>query len=158
MDIIARNHIHVIGNLDAAQTLMFAHGFGIDQTSFSQVTPSFESDYKIVLFDNVGGGSSEMDRPELAAAFAENLSAIRPDIAVQVAKAIFYLDYRAELPKVTLPTLVVQTANDIAVPAVVSEYLEAHIPNSRRVKVQTEGHFPHVSAPQEVVAAIQSFL
>lgn len=51
MDIIARNHIHVIGNLDASQTLMFAHGFGIDQTSFSQVTPSFESDYKIVLFD-----------------------------------------------------------------------------------------------------------
>lgn len=29
------------------------------------------------------------DRPELAAAFAESLQAIRPDIAILVAKAIF---------------------------------------------------------------------
>lgn len=68
------------------------------------------------------------------------------------------MDHRDALPKVTIPTLVVQTANDIAVPAVVSEYLEANIPNSRRTQVQTHGHFPHISAPEEVIAAIKSFL
>ncbi|ASZ12533.1 alpha/beta hydrolase [Chitinophaga pendula] len=266
MDIIQKNNIHIIGNPDATQTLVFGHGFGIDQRSFAQVTPAFENEYKIVLFDNVGGGAADInayspkryesingyvadvadilqqlnlqhvtfvghsvsgmiglltavqhtdsieklillgssprylndpekgyiggfdqptldslfetmegnyhawaagfsvlamrndDRPELAAAFAASLQAIRPDIAIQVAKAIFYLDYRNELAKVTQPALIIQTTNDIAVPAIVSEYLEANIPGSKRVSVQTQGHFPQISAPEEVIEAIRSFL
>ncbi|NSL87531.1 alpha/beta fold hydrolase [Chitinophaga solisilvae] len=266
MSIIRKNNIHIRGNQDAAQTLVLGHGFGIDQQSFSQVIPAFEKDYRIVLYDNVGGGQADLaafspmryattngyvtdlmdilqelqlprvtfvghsvsgmigmlsaiknpdyfeqvvlmgssprylddpaanytggfddaaleslfeametnyqawaigfsalamrnqERPELAEAFAMTLKEIRPDIAVSVARAIFHLDHRQELAKVSKPVLIIQTANDIAVPPVVSEYMEQHIPGSKRIKVQTQGHFPHISAPAEVIGALQSFL
>jgi sigma-B regulation protein RsbQ len=98
------------------------------------------------------------DRPELAEEFAYNLGKIREDMAIIIARAIFYLDHRAELPKLKIPTLILQTENDVAVPAAVGEYMHRNIPDSRLVKVHTEGHFPQISAPHEVIAAIQSFI
>ncbi len=40
--------------------MMFAHGFGCDQNMWRFLTPSFENDYKIVLFDYVGAGKSDI--------------------------------------------------------------------------------------------------
>lgn len=40
--------------------MVFAHGFGCDQTVWRSVTPAFEAEYKIVLFDHVGSGSSDL--------------------------------------------------------------------------------------------------
>ena len=40
--------------------MMFAHGFGCDQNMWRFVAPSFENDYKIVLFDYVGAGKSDL--------------------------------------------------------------------------------------------------
>jgi sigma-B regulation protein RsbQ len=42
------------------QPMMFAHGFGCDQNMWRYVTPAFEDDYKIVLFDYVGSGGSDL--------------------------------------------------------------------------------------------------
>ncbi|WP_432708279.1 alpha/beta fold hydrolase [Pedobacter sp.] len=56
--IIERNNVRVIGQ--GQQTLMFAHGFGNDQNSFNAIIPPFEEDYKIVLFDYVGAGQSDL--------------------------------------------------------------------------------------------------
>jgi sigma-B regulation protein RsbQ len=39
--------------------MMFAHGFGCDQNMWRFVTPAFENDYKIVLFDYLGHGRSD---------------------------------------------------------------------------------------------------
>ncbi|GAA3410599.1 sigma factor SigB/phosphatase RsbP regulator RsbQ [Paenibacillus hodogayensis] len=39
---------------------MFAHGFGCDQSMWKYVTPSFEQTYRIVLFDYVGSGNSDL--------------------------------------------------------------------------------------------------
>ena len=39
---------------------MFAHGFGCDQNMWRFVAPAFEEDYKIVLFDYVGSGKSDL--------------------------------------------------------------------------------------------------
>ncbi len=39
---------------------MFSHGFGCDQNMRRYVTPAFEDDYKIVLFDHVGAGNSDL--------------------------------------------------------------------------------------------------
>jgi sigma-B regulation protein RsbQ len=41
------------------QTLLFAHGFGCDQNMWRFITPAFENNYKIVLFDYVGSGKSD---------------------------------------------------------------------------------------------------
>ena len=40
--------------------MLFAHGFGCDQNMWRYVTPAFENDYKIVLFDYVGAGRSDL--------------------------------------------------------------------------------------------------
>lgn len=40
--------------------MLFAHGFGCDQNMWRFVTPAFEQDYKIVLFDYVGSGKSNL--------------------------------------------------------------------------------------------------
>jgi len=55
---LRRNNVHVTGRGERA--LVLAHGFGIDQTSWHKVVPAFESDYRIVLFDHVGAGGSDL--------------------------------------------------------------------------------------------------
>jgi sigma-B regulation protein RsbQ len=40
--------------------MLFAHGFGCDQNMWRYITPAFENDYKIILFDYVGAGKSDI--------------------------------------------------------------------------------------------------
>jgi len=53
-----RNNVKVFGN--GSQSIMFAHGFGCDQNMWRFITPAFENDYKIILFDYVGAGKSDI--------------------------------------------------------------------------------------------------
>ena len=57
-DILARNNVKVSGS--GEQPMLFAHGFGCDQNMWRLVTPAFEKDYRIVLFDYVGSGHSDL--------------------------------------------------------------------------------------------------
>lgn len=59
MDILKRNNVTVFGK--GSQFLIFSNGFGCDQNVWRYVTPHFEKDYKIVLFDHVGTGKSDID-------------------------------------------------------------------------------------------------
>ncbi|WP_252504353.1 alpha/beta fold hydrolase [Sporosarcina sp. Marseille-Q4943] len=56
-NILDRNYVHVSGSGD--QTIMFAHGFGCDQTVWNNIMPAFEPDYRVVLIDYVGSGRSD---------------------------------------------------------------------------------------------------
>lgn len=40
--------------------MVFAHGFGCDQNMWRFMTPAFDDDYRIVLFDYVGNGKSDL--------------------------------------------------------------------------------------------------
>jgi sigma-B regulation protein RsbQ len=40
--------------------MLFAHGFGCDQNMWRFVTPAFEHDYRLILFDYVGAGKSDL--------------------------------------------------------------------------------------------------
>mgnify|MGYP003575748630 CR=1 FL=1 len=40
--------------------MLFAHGFGCDQNSWKFVTDAFAKDYKLILFDYVGAGKSDL--------------------------------------------------------------------------------------------------
>lgn len=53
----ARNNVVITAH--GTQPMLFAHGFGCDQTMWRFLTPAFESDYRIVLFDYVGSGKSD---------------------------------------------------------------------------------------------------
>ena len=57
-NISARNNVKVFGH--GTQPMVFAHGFGCDQNMWRFVTPAFEEDFKIVLFDFVGAGKSDI--------------------------------------------------------------------------------------------------
>jgi sigma-B regulation protein RsbQ len=58
VDIISRNNVKVFGR--GTQPMLFAHGFGCDQNMWRFVTPAFEDEYRIVLFDYVGSGKSDL--------------------------------------------------------------------------------------------------
>jgi sigma-B regulation protein RsbQ len=57
--VTARNYVHVFGK--GSRPMLFAHGFGCDQNMWRFLTPAFEANFKIVLFDYVGAGKSDLD-------------------------------------------------------------------------------------------------
>jgi sigma-B regulation protein RsbQ len=67
-------------------------------------------------------------------------------------------DNRADLARVTQPTLVLQCSDDPIAPAQVGEFVHAQIPSSRFVRLAATGHCPNLSAPAETIAAIEEFL
>src|SRR3954462_6057434 len=56
-DVMSRNNVKVSGS--GTQPMIFAHGFGCDQTMWRFVAPAFEADYRVILFDHVGAGESD---------------------------------------------------------------------------------------------------
>jgi sigma-B regulation protein RsbQ len=58
LDILRRNNVHVLG--DSGPVLLYAHGFGCQQTMWSRITPAFADGYRQVLFDYVGSGKSDL--------------------------------------------------------------------------------------------------
>jgi sigma-B regulation protein RsbQ len=52
------HNIHITGK--GTQPMLFAHGFGCDQTIWRYVTKPFEDKYKVVLFDYIGSGKSDI--------------------------------------------------------------------------------------------------
>lgn len=55
---IHRNNVRISGR--GTQPMMFAHGFGCDQQSWQFITDAFSDTYKIILFDYVGAGHSDL--------------------------------------------------------------------------------------------------
>lgn len=261
---LKKNNVTVIGNIESERAMIFAHGFGIDQTTWHEVSAAFLQDYKVILYDNVGAGKSDPeafsplkynnlktyandlidicetlqvndavmvghsvsgmismlacikapqyfsklimigasprylndddyfggfeqndldalyqamntnyqawvsgfaplamrnpDNPRLAEQFAAILNSIRPDIAQSVARVIFQSDYRSELHRLKKPTLLIHARRDIAVPDYVADYLHEHIADSQLNVIDASGHFPHMSAPDQVISAIKNFI
>jgi sigma-B regulation protein RsbQ len=63
-NLTARNNVRVFGK--GTQPMLFAHGFGCDQNMWRFVTKAFEDDYRIVLFDYVGSGESDISSYDAA--------------------------------------------------------------------------------------------
>jgi sigma-B regulation protein RsbQ len=59
MSVVRRNNVTLGGRPDG-QPMLFAHGFGCDQNMWRFVTPAFTDAYRIVLFDHVGAGRSDL--------------------------------------------------------------------------------------------------
>ena len=59
VDVMRRNNVTVSGNPDG-RPIVFAHGFGCSQEAWRGVAPAFEDEYRVVLFDLVGAGRSDL--------------------------------------------------------------------------------------------------
>jgi sigma-B regulation protein RsbQ len=262
-NILVRNNVRVFGR--GAQPMLFAHGFGCDQNMWRFVTPAFEDDYRIVLFDYVGSGKSDLqaysperygnlagytedvlevcaeldlkdvifvghsvssvvgmlasirepvrferliligpspryideppdytggfaradivglldmmeknyigwanflapvvmkngERPELTREIEESFCSTDPKIARRFAEATFFSDNRDDLPKVPVPSLIMQCSEDAIAPLEVGEYLRHHLPQSTLRVMRATGHCPHMSHPEETVRIIKEYL
>lgn len=72
---LSKNNVTVRGEGSA---LVFGHGFGADQRAWRFVAPAFESTHRVVCFDHVGSGGSDLsayaqDRHALLHGFALDL-------------------------------------------------------------------------------------
>ena len=59
MDVQVRNNVSVTGRSDGAP-MVLAHGFGCDKGMWRFVAPEFEPTHRVVLFDHVGAGGSDL--------------------------------------------------------------------------------------------------
>ncbi len=260
-----RNAVTVTGN-QLGQPMVFAHGYGCDQNMWRHVAPAFADTYRLVLFDHIGSGKSDLsaydddrhstlggyaddlldilhendlrdvvfvghsvssmigvlaavkeperfaklvligpspryineptqdyvggfgradiealldsldsnylgwssqmapvimgnpDRPELGDELTNSFCRTDPEIAKAFARTTFMSDNRADLGRVTTPTLILQCSDDIIAPMGVGQYVKDHIAGSQLVVLEATGHCPNLSAPAEVIAAIRAFV
>ncbi|MFO0589025.1 MAG: alpha/beta hydrolase [Polyangiaceae bacterium] len=58
MSIVRRNNVHVVGS--GEQAMILAHGYGCDQNMWRYLVPAFAGRFRVVLFDYVGAGQSDL--------------------------------------------------------------------------------------------------
>ena len=261
-DVPTRNHVRISGR--GTQPMLFAHGFGCDQNMWRFIAPAFEDDYKVVRFDYVGSGKSDLasydparyatldgyaqdvldvihvldlhdvilvghsvsgmvavlaanreperfarlvligpspryvndppyvggferadiegllemmehnymgwasflapaimknpDRPELGEELTDSFCSTDPVISRRFAEATFLSDNRDDLPRVTVPALILQCSDDMVAPLEVGEYVHRQTPGSTLRVMRATGHCPHMSHPEETIERIREYL
>lgn len=262
MSALRRHNLKISGS--GARTLLFAHGYGCDQIMWRFLVPAFQHDFRVIVFDHVGAGKSDLscydrekygslngyaddildiiesisqgpvtfvghsvsamigvlaanarpdaferliligpspcyindgdyiggftrsdidgllqtldenhlgwsramapvimknaDRPELASELAESFCRTDPEIAKHFARVTFLSDNRLDLPRVTIPSLILQCSDDSIAPDCVGEFVHHQLAGSDLVKLRATGHCPHLSGPAETIEAIKLYL
>ena len=87
MKTLERNAVSVIGRPDG-QPIMFAHGYGCDQNMWRFVAPAFVETHRVVLFDHVGAGRSDL------AAYDEERYSTLDGYADDILQIVHKLDLR----------------------------------------------------------------
>ncbi|MEV6306733.1 alpha/beta hydrolase [Actinoplanes sp. NPDC051861] len=131
-------------------------GFG--RSDIEEMLESLDSNYL--------GWSSAMapvimgnpERPELGEELKNSFCRTDPEIAKKFARVTFLSDNRADLPRSRVPSLILQCSDDVIAPTVVGEYVHKHTPGSTFLALNATGHCPNLSAPEETVDAIKSWL
>ncbi|WP_306395725.1 alpha/beta fold hydrolase [Telluria beijingensis] len=262
MSVLIRNNVHVAG--EGAATMVFAHGFGCDQTMWRFLTPAFQGRFRTIIYDLVGSGGSTLaaydrtryaslhahaedlleiidecatgpvifvghsvsamigmlatiaapkrfaaqvmigpspcyindgdyvggfsrgdirelldtmddnfiawsqqlapaimgapNRPDLREELTTSFCRNDPEIARHFAGVTFLSDHRDDVPKSTVPALILQCTDDLIAPRTVGEWLHRHLPSSSLALIENVGHCPHMSAPSASSRAIDVFL
>jgi len=97
-------------------------------------------------------------RKELAGELENSFCRTDPKIARQFARTTFLSDAREALPTIHIPTLILQCSEDVIAPRSVGEYVHERIAGSKIVYMKATGHCPNLSAPDETIEAIKTFL
>ncbi|MBZ5199947.1 alpha/beta hydrolase [Planomicrobium chinense] len=133
------------------------HG-GFERADIEGMLEMLETDYKgwakylapVVL--------KNADRPEFAEEFERLLCSNDPAIMKQFAEATFLSDVRDDLQLVAVPTLILQMQNDAIAPVEAVAFVHSRIRDSELVRIEGEGHNPHVSHSEETIEKILDYL
>lgn len=131
---------------------------GFTEDDIDALLDSLDSNYlgwSAVMAPAIAGNA---DRPEVGVRLTASFCSVDPTIASQFARVTFMSDNRADLPKVTTPTLVLQSSDDILAPLPVGTYVHQHIRGSEMVVMTSRGHMPNLSDPDQLVKEIRDFL
>ena len=137
----------------------------IDDTGYSGGFSEAEIEGLLTsLADNHMGWSAAMapaimgnpGRPELGEELTNSFCRTDPEIARQFARATFMSDNRSDLGRITARTLILQCSDDIIASEQVGDYVHRAIPGSEIVYLRASGHCPNLSAPQEVISAMEA--
>jgi sigma-B regulation protein RsbQ len=134
-----------------------AYRGGFSESDIDELLESLESNYlgwSAAMAPVIMGNP---DRPELGDELTNSFCRTDPEAARVFARTTFLSDNRADLARVTVPTLILQCSSDVIAPLEVGAYVHAQIPDSTLVTLAATGHCPHLSAPAATVAAIRSF-
>jgi sigma-B regulation protein RsbQ len=120
----------------------------------------------VFLESNHMGWSAQMapaimgnpERPELGQELTNSFCRTDPEIAKAFARVTFTSDNRKDLARVSVPTLILQCSEDIIAGLQVGDFVNRAIPNSRMVVLNATGHCPNLSAPEEVISAMRTFV
>lgn len=131
---------------------------GFSQNDIDELLETLDSNYlgwssamAPVIMDNP-------ERPELAAELEESFCQNNPEIAAHFAKVTFLGDNRSDLKKITTDTLIIQSKTDAIASLEVGQFVNNNIANSKLVVLETIGHCPHLSAPNQTVEAMKNYL
>jgi sigma-B regulation protein RsbQ len=98
------------------------------------------------------------DRPELGEELTSSFCSTDPVVARRFAQATFLSDNRADLPRVRVPSLILQCSEDLVAPLEVGEYLHRSMPGSTLRVMEATGHCPHMSHPEETIRLMKEYL
>jgi len=88
--------------------------------------------------------------------FLSCLKTMGAEVAVSLAKTVFYSDYRDMLEKVETPCTIIQSSNDMAVPLGIGHYLKNKIKGVATLEIiDMIGHFPQLTAHLKLVEVVK---
>lgn len=131
---------------------------GFDEPDIMELLDSLDSNYlgwSAIMAPVIVGNP---DRPELGQELTESFCRTDPQIARHFARVTFLSDNRADLAKVTTPTLVLQCRNDALAPVGVGEFVHRSIAGSHYSLLDATGHCPQLSNPEQTIQAIEAYL
>ncbi|KAJ1384114.1 Alpha/Beta hydrolase fold [Sesbania bispinosa] len=90
--------------------------------------------------------------------FQNCLKSMGCEVAVSLAKTVFFSDYREMVKEVQIPCTIIQSSNDVAVPLSVGHYLKNKINKglSTLEFIDMNGHFPQLTAHLKLVEVLNS--
>lgn len=98
------------------------------------------------------------DRPELGEELTNSFCRTDPEVSKHFGKVTFLSDHREDVKKSQISSLIMQCSNDIIAPLSVGTWLHQNMPHSELVVMRATGHCPHLSAPDETIATMKTFL
>ncbi|XP_057768768.1 probable strigolactone esterase DAD2 [Salvia miltiorrhiza] len=131
---------------------------GFDLSDVEEMLSNIDSKYEqwAPAFASVVVDASD---PLSVEKFANSLKRMNPQTALSLAKTVFLADYRYVLEKVVVPCNIIHTRNDVVVPLAAVEYMQNTIKAKAEVDIiDTEGHFPHLTAHLQFVQVLDRIL